>query len=367
MTDPRLEKMARILVEYSLALKDGDLFLIQASDLAAPLVRAVFYEALLAGAHPYLKITVDGVAEILYKTASERQLSYVSDIQKLEIEKVDAMLTIMGTHNTRNLSGVDPGRIALQKRAGQDLFKRLLERISKAELRWCGTQFPTQAAAQDADMSLAEYEDFLFSACAVEKDDPVAHWRSVAKSQDRIISFLSGCKTLRVRSVDTDIEFSVEGRNWINCAGRENFPDGEIFTAPLEDSVEGHIRFTYPACFQNREVEDVRLTFEEGQVVRAEAGKGLDFLKAMIETDDGASFVGEFALGTNQGITRFTKNTLFDEKIGGTVHLALGASLPESGGKNVSAIHWDMVCDMRQGGEISADGELFYRDGKFLI
>jgi aminopeptidase len=285
----------------------------------------------------------------------------------VEIEKIDAMLTVLGTHTTRNLSNVDPERIAIQKRAGLPLMQRLLERISKHELRWCGTQFPTQASAQDADMSLSEYEEFLFAACATDKDDPVAYWGKMHKQQEKIIKFLSSCKSLRVKNADTDIEFSVKGRKWINCAGRENFPDGEVFTAPVENSVNGHIRFTYPAVYQNREVEDVHLTFENGQVVKVEAGKGIDFLKKMIETDDGASFVGEFAFGTNKGITQFTKNTLFDEKIGGTVHLALGASLPESGGKNLSALHWDMVCDMRDSGEVSADGEIFYRNGEFLV
>jgi aminopeptidase len=216
-------------------------------------------------------------------------------------------------------------------------------------------------------MSLADYEDFLFSACAVELDDPIAYWQTLHTDQNRIIEFLSNCKALHIKSEDTDLQFSVQGRKWINCSGHENFPDGEIFTSPLEDSVNGKIRFSYPAVYQNREVEDVRLTFENGQVTRAEAGKGLDFLKAMLETDDGARLVGEFAFGNNAGITQFTRNTLFDEKIGGTVHLALGASLPESGGKNVSAIHWDMVCDLRSAGEISADGEVFYRNGKFLI
>ncbi len=367
MNDLRLLKMAQVLVRYSLALKAGDLFLIQGSDLAAPLIRNVYREALLAGAHPYLKVTVDGIAEILYNNASDEQLQYISDLQKLEIEKIDAMLTIMGTHNTRNLSGIDPQRIAIQKRAGLQQTKRMLERISEQELRWCGTQFPTQASAQDAEMSLFDYENFLFTACAVEKDDPVEHWRRLRKDQDSIIQFLSQCKELHVTGVDTDLKFSVAGRKWINCAGTENFPDGEVFTGPVEDSVNGHICFTYPAVYQNREVVNVRLTFENGQVVKAEASKGLDFLKTMIEIDDGASFVGEFAFGTNRGITGFTRNTLFDEKIGGTIHLALGASLPESGGKNISAIHWDMVCDMRSGGEITADGELFYQNGEFLI
>ena len=243
----------------------------------------------------------------------------------------------------------------------------MLERISKGELRWCGTQFPTQSSAQAAEVSLADYEDFLFNDCAIDVEDPVAHWGELHASQDRIITFLSQCKTLRVKAADTDLQLSVDGRNWINCSGHENFPDGEIFTAPLEDYVRGTIRFSYPAVYQNREVEDLRLTFENGQVIRAEAGKGLDFLKAMLETDDGARAVGEFAFGTNPGITQFTRNTLFDEKIGGTVHLALGASLPESGGKNVSALHWDMVCDLRQSGEVFADGELIYQNGRFLI
>ncbi len=367
MIDPRLEKLGRILVHYSLSLHKGDLFLIQSTDLAAPLVRCVFREALDCGAHPTLKITVDGIAEILYKHASDEQLTYISDIQKTEVEKVDAMLTVMGTHNTRNLTNVDPRRIALQKKAGLPLMQKLLRRIAEKKLRWCGTQYPTQASAQEADMSLAEYEDFIFDACAVNEDDPVGHWKALFDEQERIIRFLSECDRIRIRAADTDLTLRVKGRKWINCAGRENFPDGEIFTSPLEDSVEGHIRFSYPAVFQGREVEDVRLSFAGGQVVKAEAGKGMDFLKAMLESDDGAPFVGEFAFGTNPGITRFTKNTLFDEKIGGTVHLALGASLPETGGRNVSGIHWDMVCDLRRDGEVSADGEVFYRKGQFLI
>jgi aminopeptidase len=367
MIDPRIDKLARILVNYSLRLKDGDLFLIQGSDVTAPLIRSVYYEALLAGAHPFLKVHVDGVAEILYKTASDDQLTYISDLQKLEVEKTDAALTILGTYNTRNLSNVNPDRIALQKRAGIKLTQRMLERISKGELRWCGTQFPTQASAQDAEMSLADYGEFLFAACKVDAEDPIGYWQKLHADQNRIIKFLSQCKSLHVKSGDTDLQLNVEGRRWVNCSGHENFPDGEIFTSPLEDSVNGHIHFSYPAVYQNREVEDVRLTFENGQVIRVEAGKGLDFLKAMLETDDGAKFVGEFAFGTNEGITRFTRNTLFDEKIGGTVHLALGTSLPESSGKNVSAIHWDMVCDLRSASEVLADGEVFYENGKFLI
>ncbi len=367
MTDPRLNQLARILVEYSLQLRPKDLFLIQASDLCAPLVRGVFYEALLAGAHPYLRIALDGVAEILYKTASDEQLTFVSDLQKLEIESINAALTILGSHNTRNLSGVDPKRIALQKKAGKPLTEKMLKRIAEGSLRWCVTQYPTHASAQDAEMSLPDYEEFIFAACALDQANPLQYWRDFAAQQEKYIQFLSNCKSLQIQAEDTNLTLKVEGRRWINCAGRENFPDGEIFTAPIEDSVNGEIRFSYPATYQGREVEDVRLTFEKGQVVKVRAGKGLDFLRAMLEVDDGAPFVGEFAFGTNRGITRFTKNTLFDEKIGGTVHLALGASLPESGGINKSAIHWDMVCDLRKESRISADGEVIYQNGEFLL
>jgi len=365
--DPRLQKMARVLAEYSLALRPGDLVMIQAGDVAGPLVREVFYEALLAGSHPYVKATFDGLAEILYKTASEDQLAYISDVQKLEIETLHAALTILGTRNTRNLAGVDPARITVQKRAGLPLTRRLLERIGAGELRWCVTHFPTDAAAQEAGMSLPDFEDFLFAACGLDRDDPVAFWRDLEQAQARWISFLQGIKTLRVTGPDTDLEMRVEGRTWISRAGRETFPDGEIYTSPVEDSVRGQIRFSFPAEFQGREVEDVRLTFQDGQVTRAEASRGLDWLRAVIESDPGASVAGKFAFGTNPGLTRFLRNPLFDDKMGGTMRLGLGASPPGTGGQNASGIHWDLRRDLRPGGEVLADGQVFYRDGQFLI
>jgi aminopeptidase len=367
MIDPRLKKLARVLTEYSLGLQPGDLFLIQAGDLASPLIREVFYEALLAGAHPYVKATPEGIAEILYKNASDDQLQFISDMQKVEVEKIGAALTILGTHNTHSLAGVDPQRVALQKQAGLPLTRRILERIGAGELRWCTSSFPTQATAQDAGMSLSDYEEFLFSACGLDQEDSLAHWQNVAQEHERWIDFLSQAKTLRLTSVDTDLTFSVEGRNWVSAAGKENFPDGEIFTSPLEESVEGHIHFSFPIVNQGREVEEVRLVFEKGQVVKAQAGRGMDLLKAMLQADEGAAFVGKFAFGTNAGINRFTRNPLFDLKMGGTIHVGLGASSPGTGGQNQSAYHWDMICDLRTGGEIVADGEVFYRDGNFLI
>jgi aminopeptidase len=242
-----------------------------------------------------------------------------------------------------------------------------LERAAKKELKWVGTAYPTEAFAQDAEMSLREYEDFVFNACLPDPNDPIGYWQEVSRQQARIIDYLKDKKIVHVVAPDTDLTLSIEGRTFINCDGKENFPDGEIFTGPVENSVEGHVRFTYPACYEGREVEDVQLWFEKGRVAKAAAKKNEDYLLKTIDTDEGSQYLGEFAIGTNKGITRFTKNTLFDEKIGGTCHMALGAGYPESGSRNKSAIHWDMVCDLRQGGAIYVDDMLFYKDGDFVI
>jgi aminopeptidase len=230
-----------------------------------------------------------------------------------------------------------------------------------------GTQFPTLANAQEAGMSLSEYQDFVYGAGHVDAPDPIKHWKKVAREQARLVKILNRVDRLRVRAEGTDLTMRVKGRKWINCAGTQNFPDGEIFTSPIENTAEGYIRFTYPACYMGREVEDVRLELEKGKVVKQSAAKNWDFLKAMLDMDRAARYVGEFAIGTNYDIKRFSKNTLFDEKIGGTCHLAVGASIPETGGKNHSALHWDMVCDLKKGGRIEADGKVIYRNGKFTI
>jgi aminopeptidase len=229
------------------------------------------------------------------------------------------------------------------------------------------TMYPTQAAAQDAGMSLTEFEDFVYAAGFLDHDDPVAEWKAFGARLERIGSFLEGVSELRVVAEDTDLRLGVGGRQWIRSRGQENFPDGEIFTGPVETSVEGSIRFTYPAIFQGREVDDVRLRFERGEVVEATASRGEDLLREMIAVDDGARRVGEFAFGLNDAVTSFTREILFDEKIGGTVHLALGTAYPETGSANRSALHWDLICDLRNGGEVYADGELAYRDGRFLV
>ena len=367
MIDRRLERLAYILIHHSLRIKKNDLFAINGSHLAAPLIREVYKQALDAGAHPYTNIGIDGLSELYYKHSSEAQLKYVSPIDKFEIQRVNARLSIISPENTRNLTSVDPKKQAMSSQAHNEIMEIFLNRAAKKELRWCVTQYPTQASAQDAEMSLQDYEDFVFEAAHASAKDPLAYWKTVFKQQERIKKFLQTKKKLHVTAKDTDLTVNVTGRTWINCFGQENFPDGEVFTGPVENATEGCIRYTFPLSYGGREVEDVQFWFKEGKVVKATASKAEQFLKTMLATDPGATRLGEFSFGTNYGVKQYTKNMLFDEKIGGTIHIALGTSFPESGGLNESAIHWDILKDMKKGGEIYADGKLFYKNGKFVI
>jgi aminopeptidase len=366
MADPRHEKLAKVLVHYSLSIKPGDKLLIEGADIAAPLIREVYREAVRAGAHVTTDIALAGLREIELRESSDEQLTHVSELDKFWTEYFDATLTIWSEQNTRSLSGIDPERIARRREAHAGLFKRGLERMAKGEHRWCGTLFPTHGYAQDAGMSLSDYENFVFGAGMLDQEDPLAAWRKVHQEQQHIADFLAQHDEIHIIAPDTDIIYHVGGRKWVNCAGTENFPDGEVFTGPIENSVNGTVRFSYPAFYDGHQVEDVRLTFREGKVVENRAARGLDFLNAMLDTDAGARFLGEVAFGLNYNIKGFTGETLFDEKIGGTMHMALGASFPETGAVNESGIHWDMVCDLREG-KVYADGQLCYENGKFLI
>jgi aminopeptidase len=367
MPDPRHQKLARVLVHYSLALKPGDTLIIQAPAIALPLTREVYREALHSGAHIVAVETIqEELTEILLQEGSEEQLTYISELERLRSEHYTARLTIWAEQNTRAYASVDPRRMALRQGARKELFHRILEREAKGEARWCGTLFPTHAHAQDAGMSLSAYEEFVYGAGLLNLEDPTAAWKRVRAEQQRIADFLQGHDELHIVAPGTDLTCRVGGRKWINCAGEANFPDGEVFTGPIEDSVNGRISFSYPAFYNGNEVEGVCLRFENGRVVEATARHNQAFLEAMLETDAGARTVGEIAFGLNYNIQRFTRETLFDEKIGGTMHMALGASLPESGGTNESALHWDMVNDLREG-KVYADGTLCYEAGHFLI
>ncbi len=365
--DPRYQALAKILVNYSVDVQKGDLVAISTIPAAAPLASEVYREALKAGGHPFVRCGLPELAEIFLKEARKFQLEYVNPISMEEVERVDKFISFWADENTKALANVDPERQRARAAATSSLVRRWNEREAADELKWVGTQFPCNANAQDAEMSLSEYEDFVLGACLVNRKDPIAAWKSVHRKQARICKRLDRAKKIRVVTKGTDLTMKVAGRKWVNCDGKANMPDGEIFTGPVEDSVEGTITFSFPAFYYGREAEEVRLTFKKGRVVKAKASKGQDFLEAMLNTDEGARRVGEFAIGTNYSVQKFTRNTLFDEKIGGTVHMAVGMSIPESLGLNESAIHWDMVTDMRDGGKIYADGKVIYKDGKFAL
>jgi aminopeptidase len=366
MPDSRHERFADVIVGYSARVRPGDVVTLETSTLAAPMVYELFRAVLRAGAHPLPRIALEGLTENLLKHGNDEQLAWENPARADDIETVDVRIVLEAPANTKRFSNIPLERHAQHERSNERLRNRYLERASMGELRWVLTAYPTNAAAQDASMSFAEYEDFVYGSAFVDDPDPVARWRDFAERLERVAGFLADKRELRIVADGTDLTVVTGGRKWVPAKGQENLPDGEVFTAPLEESVEGEIRFTYPAVFNAREVDDVRLRFEGGEVVAAEAARGEDFLREMIGLDDGARRVGEFAFGLNDGVSMFTKNILFDEKIGGTVHLALGTAYPETGGINRSALHWDMICDLRSGSEVYADGELIYRDGRFL-
>ena len=367
MTDPRVARLAELIAGYSLELQPRNVLRIDVAPVGAPFAVELYRAALRAGAHPYVNVELERLPELLARRGSDEQLDFVSPIAAAEVELVDAVVTVWAETNTRALTNVPPERHQRMIAAGRRLNQRRWDRIAAGEMRWCGVVFPTEAYAQDAQMSLAEHERFVFRACHVEEDgDPVAHWRRMREELARRAERLAGARELRILGPDTDLRVLVEGRRWQPADGRHNMPDGEIFTSPLETATDGDIRFTFPALFRGREVEDIRLRFENGAVVASEASRGGDFLEALLEMDDGARRLGEVAFGLNYEIERFTNNTLFDEKIGGTMHLALGSAFEELGGQNQSGLHWDLVCDLRADGEVYADGELVWRAGRFL-
>jgi aminopeptidase len=361
-----IERLAGVLVDYSTRVKQGDLVCIDTGPAAAPLVREVWRRVLDAGANPHLRLDVDGAPDLLLREGTAAQLDWVSPLRKAEVERADVRIAIEADVNTRGNTGVDPERQARSERAREPLRRVHFARASAGELRAVVTLYPTDAAAQDADMSLSEYEDFVFHAGLLDRDDPVAEWEALGKTYARLADWLDERREIRIVGDGTDLTLGVAGRTWVPCDGRENFPDGEVFTGPVETKVDGVIRFTYPASYAGRRVSGVELEFRGGEVVRAEAAEGETFLREMIALDEGARHAGEFSFGLNEAVREFTGHTLFDEKIGGTVHLALGASYPESGGQVQSALHWDLVCDLRQGSEVFADGEVVYRDGRFV-
>lgn len=366
MPDPRVAKLAQVLVQYSLNLQPEEQFVLRTSPLAEELNLAVYEQAIKAGAHVTTLVGLPGTAEIFYKHASDAQLEYVSPIRRMIAESFDSSLYIEAEHNTRELSGIDPKRQAQVSKAGAEISKIFFDRAARKELNWSLTVYPTHAMAQEADMSLREYQDFVYGAGMLHLDDPVAYWKNEGQQQSKLINWLAGRDQVTIKGNNVDLSFSIKDRTFEPADGKYNFPDGEIFTGPVEETTNGHIRFSYPAIYGGQEVEDIELWFEDGKVVKEKASKGQELLTSLLNTDDGGRYLGEWGIGTNYGIQRFTKNMLFDEKMGGTIHLAVGSGYPETGSKNNSGIHWDMLCDMAES-EITVDGDLMYKDGKFAI
>lgn len=365
--DIRLERLARLLVRYSNNVRRNDIVEIAGAPHASPLIEGICREALACGALVRAELSLPSISEILLRHGNKRQVQYYRPTLLNDLKEANCSFRIWGDENTRAMTSVDPVKEQLRRRAMRPLRDLFLQRAAKKQLRWVGTIYPTHGMAQDADMSLGEYTDFFYRACQCHRRDPIAAWKEVQRRQRKTVRFLSGKKMIRIVAPETDLTLSVAGRKWENCCGNENMPDGEVFTAPIENSANGKILYSFPACHNGREVEGVRLVFEQGRVVEATAEKNQDYLHKMLDLDEGSRRLGELAFGLNDDIQRFTKDILFDEKIGGTTHLALGAAYPETGGRNKSALHWDMVCDLRKAGEIFADDRLVFKNGKWII
>jgi aminopeptidase len=367
MRDQRADALAQILVRYSTKVRTGDVCVIQGTTTGEPLVQAVYEEVLRAGGLPVLQLTTEGAAPAFFELASDEQLDWVPPTSQWAVENADVRIAVMADSNVRELSQADPKKQTRAQKARRPLMETSMRRAAAGEHRWSLTLFPTNAYASEAGMSLARYEDFYYEACLATDPDPVTAWQRQSDEVKRLSEWIQGREEVHITAPGTDIRLNVSGRTFIPCVGEHNMPDGEFFTGPVEDSVNGEVAFSFPASYGGREVSGVRFRFEDGRVADASAERGEAFLLEMLDTDEGARRLGELGIGTNYGIATGTKEILLDEKIGGTVHMAIGMSYPESGGKNESAVHWDMVCDLRQGGSIVVDGVELQRDGKFVV
>lgn len=367
MADPRLQRMAQVIVHYSLKVQQGVRLAIRSEPAAAPLIREIVREALRVGAYPEIFPALPGMKELLLKEGSQAQLSSIPASERLIAEEYETVLDISSQENTKELNDIDPARLAFYNQARKDIIYTFRQRSNEGLLHRSITLYPTNAYAQDASMSLSDFEDLFYHGCFLDDENPIARWQELSRQQERLIQWLHGKRTVHILSQDTDLTLSIDGRIFLNDAGHYNFPGGEFFTGPVENSANGYIRYTFPASLNGYSVEDVRLHFENGAVIEAQAAQGQAFLEKMLSLDEGACRLGEFAFGNNDHIRRCTRNILLDEKMGGTFHLALGASFPATGGANISLLHWDMICDLRTGGEVWVDGELFCKDGNFTV
>lgn len=372
MRDPRLDKWAEVLVDYSLQAKKGEYAILVGEPEGAPLLEACYQKLIQVGAHVEPFIIPSEWSEILYKYGSDKQLSWTGPAMKQAADQCDLFLKVGSELNTTLLANYDPQKNALASIAREPLAQSVMNRYAKNEMRWTYTHYPTASAAQMAQMGTHEYEEFILSLCHLNEPDPISHWKQVEKEQQRLIELIEDKKILHFRNDQgTDLQVNIDGMKWVNCCGKINFPDGEIYTGPNlkvpDGGVNGVARLSFPTIYRYNEVHEIELFFKDGAVYEANASKGQEFLREMIGQDAGAKYVGEIAIGTNKNMNRITKNILFDEKFYGTFHLALGRGYPQTKNSNESALHWDITFDLRKGGTIYADDLLISKDGEFVV
>ncbi len=366
LSDARLQTLADLLCRYSLDVQPQELVMVYTPAIAQPLVVEVVRSVTRLGGHVILRASLESVDAARLERASEAQLTALTPLDHLDVELPDKILSIWANVNLAYKAQVPSRNLAQRAAATEPLDRRFGQRQADGESRWCGTLYPSHASAQEAGMSLTEWQEFVFTAGHLNDPDPIAHWRKQYEDQQVVADRLARVEQLRILGPDTDLTVNVAGRTWLNAHGRENFPDGEVYTSPLHTATEGTIAFSFPSAYGGKRVEGARLWFESGRVVKAHADHGQEHLESVLDTDEGARFLGEVAFGLNDEIDVATGETLFDEKIGGTCHVALGMAFPEAGGTNPSGVHWDLVCDLRRQSQVFGDGELIFENGRFL-
>jgi len=355
--DLRTQKLAKLLVNYSTFVKPHENVIISGNTESEPLLLAIYKEVILAGAHPILKIGLKDASPFFYKHAQKHQIEKYPDILEDTLKKCKKYISVASESNTRELANCDPKK--LTKRA--EITRKISDLICNniPNMFRVTTSYPTYALAQEAEMSLNEYEFFFYNACLQD-------WKKLGKQMQKILSKFKEGSKVHLIGENIDLKMKVHGKLAKMDDGKENMPGGEIFMAPIRESLNGKIKFDFPAIKDGKEVRDIELTFKKGKVIDAKASKNEDFLKKMLATDENASYVGELGIGCNPKINRFTKDLLFDEKIGGTIHLALGAAYKDNGGGNDSAIHWDIVKNMHNA-KIIVDRKIIQQNGKWKI
>lgn len=365
--DVRIDRWADLLTTYCTGVKPGQRVLITGEIGGEPLLGATYRSALRHGGHPVLLPLIPGLEAILQGRGTNEQIEFISPIERFARQEADVSIRILAEDNTRNSSAVDPDRVMQWRRVRSEINRSFADRAASGAVRWALTLFPTSAYAQDAGMSTDDYTEFIFRACKLHTPDPAAAWRQLSVRQARLIEWLTPHRELHLIGPGTDLRVGIHSRTWINSDGKRNLPSGEVFTGPVEDSAEGEITCSFPVVTSGREISGIRLRFRAGEVTDASSTSNEDYLLAALQVDAGARKLGEIAIGTNTDIDRFTGQILLDEKIGGTAHLALGQGYPETGSTNRSAIHWDLIVDLREGGRVEADGEPAVVNGRIVV